>query len=108
MQKQLFIGNLTKDCTLKSIKEGEKDYSVTTLSIAVNDYHNKGSDALFLDIQVWGKLAEVCTNNLKKGDSVYVTTTMRRNNYSVEGKEVRGFDFVADEIEFLSRKNVSE
>lgn len=61
-----------------------------------------------MDIQVWGKLADVSINNLKKGDSVYVTTTMRRNNYSVEGKEVRGFDFVADEIEFLSRKNVSE
>ena len=61
-----------------------------------------------MDIQVWGKLADVSINNLKKGDSVYVTTTMRRNNYSVEGKEVRGFDFVADGIEFLSRKNVSE
>lgn len=108
MQKQLFIGNLTKDCIVKSIKKNEKEYTVATLSIAVNDYKNKDAEALFVDIQVWGKLAEVCAANLKKGDGVYVTTTMRRNNYSVEGKDIRGFDFIADEIEFLSRKKVSE
>lgn len=102
-----FVGNLTRDLELRTVKHGDNDIKVTTLSVALNSY-SKNSDAVFVDVSVWGKSAENCVTYLKKGSMVRVTGRVRDNQYEKEGVKVYSYAFDADDVEFLSNPKKEE
>lgn len=98
MQKIIMIGNVVRDLELRYTKEGK---AVTTLSIAVNN--GMENDTTFIDFSVFNKNAENCHKYLKKGKKVAVTGLVKNNNYQdKDGKQVYSFQFIAENVEFLS------
>lgn len=105
MNKQFFIGNLTKDVETKMVKE---DKTLAVMNIAVNDSFDQDAEPLFLTIECWKGLA-TAVSKLTKGAKVLVETRMRANNYeNADGKKVYGYKFVAESVEFLSPKKESQ
>lgn len=97
-----FVGNLTKDVELRKVKVGQEEKSVGVLSIAMDNSNLKGKDPTYVDVSVWGKKAESCSQYLKKGCCVRISGHVRNNNYEKEGKKVYSYAFEADEVEFLT------
>ncbi len=73
LNKVMLIGNLTKDPETKSTTTGR---TVTTFSIATNRMWTdqdgqKQQKTEFHNIVAWGKLADICSQYLKKGSLIY-------------------------------------
>lgn len=100
---------------VKEVKEiGRADHTVLVIAVKSNKVQANGrSGADFIEVNVWGKLAETCIKYLKKGDTVLVTGRIRKGEYiGRDGSRVYVQDVVANEIEFIwssnSRKEETE
>jgi single-strand DNA-binding protein len=99
------IGRLGKDPEVKNTPTGKK---VGTFSLAV-DRRWKAADGTlkeetdWFNVEVWGRLAEVCQEYLKKGRLVYVDGRLQTQRYEHQG-EIRYFTkVVARQVQILDR-----
>ncbi|HBE9639136.1 TPA: single-stranded DNA-binding protein [Clostridioides difficile] len=105
MNSVILIGRLTKDPELKYIPGSGT--VVSTFTIAVDrDYIKKDGtkETDFIPIEVMGKLAEVCANNLGKGRLVAVEGPIRVNSYEKDGEKRTYTKVHANKIKFLDYK----
>lgn len=88
MNNVVLIGNLTRDVEVRQLQSGT---SVAEMGLAVNNppYKDKNGqsvkDTVFVDVEVWGKSAEVAGQHLKKGDSVIVVGSLKQENWEKDG-----------------------
>ena len=108
MNQVILIGRLTRDPELRYISGSGTP--VAQFGIAV-DREFVGKDGKketdFIDIQVWGKSAENCTNYIGKGSLVGIQGSLRIDNYKNEaGENRRAVRVNATRVQFLdNRKN---
>ncbi|ENY8788730.1 single-stranded DNA-binding protein [Clostridioides difficile] len=105
MNSVILIGRLTKDPELKYIPGSGT--AVSTFTIAIDrDYIKKDGtkETDFIPIEVMGKLAEVCANNLTKGRLIGVEGSIRVNSYEKEGEKRTYTKVHANKIKFLDYK----
>ncbi|HFL2427555.1 TPA: single-stranded DNA-binding protein [Clostridioides difficile] len=105
MNNVILIGRLTKDPELKYIPGSGT--AVSTFTIAVDrDYIKKdgNKETDFIPVEVMGKLAEVCANNLTKGRLIGVEGSIRVNSYEKEGEKRTYTKVHANKIKFLDYK----
>ena len=102
------IGNLTRDPEMKQIPGGQV---VTSFGIATNFTWNskdgqKQSKTEFHNIVVWGKLAEICGQYLKKGSKAYVEGRLQTRDWEGEdGVKRYRTEVIADNMIMLDRKD---
>ena len=106
MNHVVLIGWLTKDVELKYTQG--TGTPVANFAIAV-DREFTGKDGKkevdFIDIQVWGKSAENCTNYIGKGSLVGVQGSIRIDLYQNKEGENRKITRVnANRVQFLDTK----
>jgi len=93
------VGNLTRDVELRQTSGGQ---NVATIGVATNRSWNDASgnrqeQAEFHDIVVWGKLAELCAQILKKGQRVYFSGRLQTREWEgQDGQKRRKTEIVAD------------
>ncbi|MCB4305149.1 single-stranded DNA-binding protein [Clostridioides difficile] len=105
MNNVILIGRLTKDPELRYIPGSGT--AVSTFTIAVDrDYVKKdgNKETDFIPVEVMGKLAEVCANNLSKGRLIGVEGSIRVNSYEKEGEKRAYTKVHANKIKFLDYK----
>ena len=105
LNKAIVYGNLTRDPELKALPTGNK---VTSFSVATNrvwkdkngakqesvDYHN---------VVLYGKLAELAAQYLKKGNPVLIEGRMQTRSWDdASGKKYRT-EIIADNMQFGPR-----
>lgn len=111
MNQVILIGRLTRDPELKYLQGSGTP--VANFSVAV-DREFTGKDGKkevdFIDIQVWGKSAENCTNYISKGSKVAIQGSLRIDTYQTQEGENRKITRVnAVRVQFLdSKKNNNE
>lgn len=101
----LLIGNLTRDPELRYTANGR---AVCDIGLATNrawktEAGEKKEETEFHRIVIWGKLAEISGQYLKKGRKVYVRG--RLTNRSFTGKDgllKNSTEIIADDVIFLS------
>ena len=104
LNRVLLIGNLTRDPELRYIPSGD---AVATLGLAVNREYTsrdgeKKSDVLFIDVVVWRKQAEACSQYLAKGSSVFVEGTLQMDNWETQDGQKRSkLRVQAQRVQFL-------
>ena len=102
------IGRLTADPTLRYIPSGT---AVCNFNMAIDkglskdkkselESQNKPT-ADFINIIVWGKMAENVANYMSKGKLVGVTGRIESGRYEKDGRTVYTTDVVASQVEFL-------
>jgi single-strand DNA-binding protein len=101
--KVILIGNLTKDPELRYTPQGTP---VSTFRLATNYRYKHGDDmkqeTTFIDIVVFGKQAESCSQYLNKGSSALVEGRLQERRWESEGQQRSKFEIVS--VKFLSPK----
>ena len=110
MNHVILIGRLTRDVELRYISG--TGTPVANFAIAV-DREFTGKDGKkevdFIDIQVWGKSAENCSNYIGKGSLVGVQGSIRIDTYQNQAGENRKITRVnANRVQFLDTKRTEQ
>jgi len=95
------LGNLARDPEIKYTNEG---LAITDLRVAVNRRWkdkdgNETENVEFFNITAWNKLAENCSNDLKKGDRVIVSGRLNHRSFDTkDGKKINIMNVIADVV----------
>lgn len=106
MNKVLLVGRLVRDPELKHMENSGKNLCNFTIAVNRNYTNSLGEkEADFIPVVVWGKIAEVVSNYMKKGRLISVSGRLQIRSY--EGKEgSKRFitEVVGEEVLFLDSK----
>jgi single-strand DNA-binding protein len=97
-----FIGRLGKDVELKFLPNNDP---VCNFSLACGWKARDKEGTEWMSIVVFGKLAEICSQYLKKGSLVYVSGKMRTEKYTKDNVEKYSVKIIADKMQMLGGKN---
>lgn len=86
LNRAQILGNVTRDIELRSTPSGQ---SVTSFGVATNRrYKNRDGefveDVQFHEVVVWGKLAEIVSQILRKGSKVYVEGRLQTRTWEAQ------------------------
>tara|TARA_B100000959_G_scaffold269450_1_gene315218 strand:+ start:1765 stop:2184 length:420 start_codon:yes stop_codon:yes gene_type:complete len=109
VNKVFLLGNLTRDPELRYTANG---FAVAGFGIAVNRKYKQDNEwkeeACFIDITVWGKQAESCSEYLHKGSSAFIEGRLNFRSWETEqGQKRSKLEVVATNVQFLSRSQKS-
>jgi single-strand DNA-binding protein len=106
--KVFLIGRLTKDPEVRYTPSG---IAVAHFTLAINrpvkknaSGSNGQTEADFLRVVAWRRLAEICGEYLKKGRLVSIEGRLQLNSFMQEGVQRVSADIVADNMQMLERK----
>lgn len=110
VNKVILVGRLGKDPEVKSIPSGTSvvKFSVATDEKFTNRNGEKQERTEWHNIEVWGKLGEICAQYLRKGKLVYLEGTIRTEEYEKDGEKKRWTKIVANEMRMLERRGDDE
>ena len=83
LNKVMLIGNVTRDPEVKFTPKGS---AVADLGLAVNrTYTNqageKTEEVTYIDVELWGRLAEIAGEYAKKGRSIFIEGRLRLDSW---------------------------
>ncbi len=109
INKVILVGNLTRDPEIKQTTGGQP---IATFGIATNREWvtrdgQKHSSSEFHELVAWGKLAEICSQYLRKSKLIYVEGYLKTRSWDVPegGKKFRTEIVVNDMIMLEKRSN---
>jgi len=112
INKVILIGNLTRDADLKETTSGQpiSSFGLATNRQWVTQDSEKHSSAEFHECVAWGKLAEICSQYLKKGKLVYIEGYLKTRSWDNEDgtKKYRTEVVVNDMIMLDKRRDGDE
>jgi len=108
VNKVILIGNLGKDPEIRSSQNGGK---VATLNIATTEFRKDsktGTSAEHTEwhrISIFGKLADVADQYLKKGSPVFIEGRIRTNKWTDKaGIERYGVEVICENLQLLGSR----
>ena len=83
LNKVMLIGNVTRDPEVKYTPKGS---AVADVGLAINrTYQNQGGEKVeevtYLDVELWGRLAEIAGEYAKKGRSIFIEGRLRMDSW---------------------------
>ena len=104
------IGRLGRDPESHFTPTGKK---VTHFSVAVSNQWNGNDGEVkeyteWVNIEAWGRLAEVCQEYLRKGSLIYLEGRLKTNKYEVNAESRYFTKVVASALEFLDTRPAGE
>jgi single-strand DNA-binding protein len=102
MNRVLIAGRLTRDPEMRKLASGK---TVTTFSVATNDYRGGAEKAEYHSVVTWDRLAEICGQYLGKGQLVAIEGRIQTRQWEDDNK-LRHWktEIVAAQVEMLSGK----
>jgi len=106
----MLIGNLTRDPEMRYTPQGT---AVCTFGVATNrnwttESGEKKEDVEFHNVVAWNKLAEICTQLLKKGRKVYVEGRLSTRSWQgTDGTQKQRTEVVISDMVILDKKEDS-
>lgn len=98
------IGRLGADPEARYFESGSQ---VTSFSLAVSGWSKDDSDAVthWIDVKVWGKLAQVCCDYLRKGHLCAIAGRLEQERWTTTAGEKRSkLVVVANSMQMLTKK----
>lgn len=101
VNKVILVGRLGKDPEVRAVG----DTSVTNFSLATSRKYTKDGekheDTQWHNIDVWGKMGEVCAQYLSKGREVYVEGEIQYRKFEKDGDTKYFTSIRASTVQFL-------
>ena len=85
--KVILMGNLTRDPELKYLPSGT---AVANFGLAMNETYTdrqtgeKREEVCFVDVEAWGRQAEIANEYLQKGSSVFIDGSLRFDSWEAD------------------------
>jgi single-strand DNA-binding protein len=111
LNKVMLIGNLTRDPEMRYTPQGT---AVCTFGVATNrswtaESGEKKEDVEFHNVVAWNKLAEICSQLLKKGRKVYVEGRLATRSWQgTDGAQKQRTEVVINDMVILDKKEAGE
>lgn len=111
LNKVILIGNLTRDPELRYTPQGT---AVCSFGLATNrqwttESGEKKEDAEFHRLVAWNKLAEICSQLLKKGRKVYVEGRLQTRTWTgQDGQQRTTTEIVISDMIILDKRSDME
>jgi len=110
--KVILIGNITRDLELRYTPNGQ---AVVDFSIAINrrfkDQSGQAQERTdFIQVEAWGRQAEIIKQYLGKGSSVYIEGRLQQDSWEDknDGTKKSKLKVVAQQVQFLDRAKGQE
>ena len=103
----ILIGRLTKDCGAdeRSFSYVGNGTAKAIVSLAVNRSVKKGEkwedEVSYIDVTIWGKMAENLKPNLVKGKQICVCAYLKQDRWEKDGQKQSRLTVVADSVQLL-------
>jgi single-strand DNA-binding protein len=108
VNKVILIGNVTRDPEVKFTSKGS---AVTDIGLAINrnytlDSGEKREETTFVDVELWGRLAEIAGEYAKKGRPVYIEGRLRMDTWEdkTSGQKRSRMKVVAESLQLLGSR----
>ena len=108
LNKVMLMGNLTRDPEIKYTPKGT---AIAHFGLAVNRNYStesgeKREEVTFIDIEAWGRTAEVIGEYFKKGRPIFVEGRLKLDSWDDKqtGLKKSKLKVVADSFEFLGSR----
>ncbi len=107
LNKVMLIGNLTRDPEMRYTPQGT---AVCTFGVATNrewktENGEKKEDVEFHNLVAWNKLAEICSQLLKKGRKVFVEGRLSTRSWQgQDGTQKQRTEIVISDMVILDKK----
>ena len=109
LNKVLLIGNLTRDPEIKYTPKGT---AIADIGLAVNrtyttDGGEKREETTFVDVTLWGRVAEIVGEHCKKGRPLFVDGRLQLDTWDDKqtGQKRSKLKVVGDNIQLLGGKD---
>lgn len=106
VNKAILVGRLTKDPDMRTTQSGQ---SVVTLSMATNNFWTdksgtKQEKTEFHNVVLWGRLAEIASQYLTKGQECFIEGRLQTREYTAkDGSQRRITEIVGENMQLGSR-----
>ena len=102
----ILMGNLTRDPDVRAT--GATGMKVARLGLAVSERRkdrngNVIDNPVFIDVDAWDKLAELCGQYLSKGSSILVEGRLQMDSWEKDGQKHQKLKVRAQTIKFLPK-----
>ena len=105
MNSLTIIGNLVANPECRLVNKDRGTITVCNFTVAVNRMANGQRIADYFRVATWGKLAEICMNNLQKGRKVAVVGIVTASAYTgSDGLPHANLEVTAEKVEFVSSR----
>lgn len=107
LNRVMIAGNLTRDPDVKTFA-GEK--TVAQFALAINHKYKAADgtakeDTVFVDVEAWGRTAELVGQYLTKGRGAYVEGRLKLDRWeTADGEKRQRLKVVAESVQFTSPK----
>lgn len=102
MNKGVIVGRLVRNPELRYTSSNK---AVAKITIACN---NTKDDTTFLDITIFGKMAETTNEYCQKGDILGIEYIVKNHNWEDnKGNKRYDYTFIANRVEFISKASKS-
>jgi len=105
VNKVILIGNVTRDPEVKFTSKGS---AVTDVGLAINrtftlESGEKREEATFVDVELWGRLAEIAGEYAKKGRPIYIEGRLRMDTWEdkASGQKRSRLKVVGENLQLL-------
>jgi len=108
VNKVILIGNVTRDPEVKFTPKGS---AVTDIGLAINrnytlDNGEKREETTFVDVELWGRLAEIAGEYAKKGRPIYIEGRLRMDSWEdkASGQKRSRLKVVGENLQLLGQR----
>ena len=96
------MGHLTRDPELRAVGSTQ----VANFGLAMNRYYKKDGEKMeevtFVDIECWGKTAELCAQYLSKGSAAFIEGRLKLDQWEdQDGSRRSKLKIVAESVQFV-------
>lgn len=107
LNKAMIIGNLTRDPEMRTTPSGQSvtSFGVATNLIWTNANGERQKKTEYHNVVAWRKLAEICSQYLKKGHKVYIEGRLQTREWQgQDGIKRQRTEIIAENMIMLDRK----
>ena len=111
VNKVILIGNVTRDPEVKFTPKGS---AVADVGLAINrnytlDNGEKREETIFVDVELWGRLAEIAGEYAKKGRPIYIEGRLRMDTWEdkTSGQKRSRMKVVGENLQLLGSRPAS-
>lgn len=108
VNKVILIGNVTRDPEVKFTPKGS---AVTDVALAINrnytlDNGEKREETTYVDVELWGRLAEIAGEYAKKGRPIYIEGRLRMDTWEdkTSGQKRSRMKVVGENLQLLGSR----